>query len=177
MAFNSSSADGLGYRNHIFPSHFRLTSYPFPVFRVEVRGIVRSHSRDVLLVKRSNSDAYMAGAWEFPGGKLERHETPEDCVVRELFEETSIRAISPFIIDSCIFQRRNSVGEFTFISMHYLIEEYCGNVILSKEHKSFAWLDINEAMRMNLRKPCKQAVEKLLSIEQRIWGSRNAIIV
>jgi 8-oxo-dGTP diphosphatase len=43
----------------------------------------------VLISKRPEGKA-LAGLWEFPGGKLEGHETPEDCLIRELKEELGI---------------------------------------------------------------------------------------
>ncbi|MEZ5895228.1 MAG: (deoxy)nucleoside triphosphate pyrophosphohydrolase [Parvularculaceae bacterium] len=43
----------------------------------------------VLLAKRPAGKA-MAGLWEFPGGKLEDSETPEEALVRELREELGI---------------------------------------------------------------------------------------
>jgi 8-oxo-dGTP diphosphatase len=43
----------------------------------------------VLLAKRPQGKA-MAGLWEFPGGKLNAGETPEEALVRELKEELSI---------------------------------------------------------------------------------------
>lgn len=43
----------------------------------------------VLISKRPEGKA-LAGLWEFPGGKLEAGETPEECLVRELKEELGI---------------------------------------------------------------------------------------
>lgn len=45
--------------------------------------------RRVLLARRPEGKP-MAGLWEFPGGKIETGETPEEAVIRELGEELSI---------------------------------------------------------------------------------------
>ena len=45
-----------------------------------------------LLVARRLKGSHMAGFWEFPGGKCEPGETPEDCLARELVEELGVRA-------------------------------------------------------------------------------------
>lgn len=45
----------------------------------------------ILIAQRRAGDA-LAGKWEFPGGKLEPGETPEECLRRELREEFCIEA-------------------------------------------------------------------------------------
>jgi 8-oxo-dGTP diphosphatase len=48
----------------------------------------------VLITQRPEGKP-MAGLWEFPGGKVEESETPEDAVIRELLEELAISVAKP----------------------------------------------------------------------------------
>lgn len=60
----------------------------------------------VLLTRRPEGKA-MAGLWEFPGGKLEAGESPEEAVIRELQEELGIDVAS------------NCLAAFAFASHQY----------------------------------------------------------
>jgi 8-oxo-dGTP diphosphatase len=51
-------------------------------------GVLRKNNR-YLICQRKRGGRYGL-KWEFPGGKLEPGETPEQCLHRELYEELSI---------------------------------------------------------------------------------------
>lgn len=57
---------------------------------VKVTAGILQRSGRVLIAQRSADDPQPL-KWEFPGGKIEVGETPEDCLKRELFEELGIR--------------------------------------------------------------------------------------
>ena len=60
----------------------------------------------VLIAQRPEGKS-MAGLWEFPGGKVEKHETPEAALIRELKEELAVDTVE------------NCLAPFTFASHAY----------------------------------------------------------
>ena len=60
----------------------------------------------VLIAQRPEGKS-MAGLWEFPGGKVEKRETPEAALIRELREELAVDTV-----ESCL-------APFTFASHAY----------------------------------------------------------
>jgi 8-oxo-dGTP diphosphatase len=54
-------------------------------------GLVQRGDR--FLVRERPAGTVYAGYWEFPGGKCERGETPDQAVARECFEEIGLRVI------------------------------------------------------------------------------------
>ena len=51
-------------------------------------GIIRNTKNEVLLGKRTKGS--LMGYWEFPGGKIESNETPEEALIREFQEELGV---------------------------------------------------------------------------------------
>ncbi len=58
--------------------------------RIVAAAIIKKDDR--VLIARRAQHSKLAGQWEFPGGKVEAGETPQECLGRELFEELNIQA-------------------------------------------------------------------------------------
>jgi 8-oxo-dGTP pyrophosphatase MutT (NUDIX family) len=65
-------------------------------FPVSIKGVVLRAGR-VLLLRNDR------GEWELPGGRLEVGETPEDCVAREIAEETGWQVTTGQILDCWVY--------------------------------------------------------------------------
>ena len=77
----------------------------------------------VLIAQRPKNN-FMEGFWEFPGGKLEVNELPDDCIIREVKEELGVdlsnSCFSPLTFTTFDYQ------EFSVIIFLYLSREWEG---------------------------------------------------
>jgi 8-oxo-dGTP diphosphatase len=74
--------------------------------------------REVLIGQR-RADQPMGALWEFPGGKIEPGETPEEALARELCEELGIRAeVGPPVTRIRHHYRRGGAVDLQFFAVH-----------------------------------------------------------
>lgn len=66
------------------------------MMKISISDVVIIENNKVLLVQEKKQMAY--GLWNFPGGKLESGETPEQAACREIREELSVDLINPKFI-------------------------------------------------------------------------------
>jgi len=106
-----------------------------PILLVAAAALVDADGR-VLICQRPEGKQ-LAGLWEFPGGKVEAGESPEDCLIRELNEELGITArrdcLAAFVFAS------HAYDDFHLLMPLYLLRRWDGEVT-RKEHKAMAWV-------------------------------------
>src|SRR6185295_8442726 len=90
----------------------------------------------VLVAQRPPHKA-MAGLWEFPGGKVEAGERPEDALIRELREELGIVAkeacLAPFTFAS------HTYSEFHLLMPLFVCRRWEGSP-QALEHSAIKWV-------------------------------------
>lgn len=90
----------------------------------------------VLLARRPEGKS-MAGLWEFPGGKIEAGETPEQSLVRELHEELGIETEEPCLAPLTFAS--HAYDEFHLLMPLYVCRKYQG-IPMSREGQQLKWV-------------------------------------
>ncbi|ANK73571.1 MULTISPECIES: 8-oxo-dGTP diphosphatase MutT [Ensifer] len=98
-------------------------------------ALVDSDGR-ILLAQRPEGKS-LAGLWEFPGGKVEAGETPEETLIRELEEELGIRTkvacLAPLTFAS------HTYDDFHLLMPLYVCRRYEG-VAIGREGQAIKWV-------------------------------------
>ncbi len=92
-----------------------------------------------VLAARRKPGSHMAGLWEFPGGKIEKGETPEECLSRELAEELGITTM----VGAFIGENTHDYGTKVIRLLAYQVEHITGDFQLI-DHDGLRWLALDE---------------------------------
>lgn len=114
---------------------------------------------DKILIARKREGKPLAGFYEFPGGKVEEGETPEESLVRELIEEMAIKIRVQEYVGKSIYD----YGDGKVIELlGYTAEIIEGNIVLS-DHDEYIWVKLEEINNYKLAPADIPIVEKLMS--------------
>jgi 8-oxo-dGTP diphosphatase len=94
-----------------------------------------------VLIARRPEGKTLAGLWEFPGGKLEPGERPEQTLIRELQEEIGI-TVSEACLAPLTFAS-HGYDSFHLLMPLYVCRRWEGNAV-AREGQQLAWVRANK---------------------------------
>jgi 8-oxo-dGTP diphosphatase len=90
-----------------------------------------------ILIAQRPQGKQLAGLWEFPGGKIEPHERPEEALIRELKEELNIDVKEPCLAPLTFAS--HAYPNFHLLMPLYICRRWTG-FITAREHKELKWV-------------------------------------
>ena len=132
-----------------YPADFLSKKYP-----VSVKGVVLIDGKVVLLKN-------IRDEWELPGGKLDKGESPMECVVREIEEELNLVVRNPQIVDSWIYPVGGKVD--VLIVTYFCSHRYHNpnSLQISHEHKEARLFSKEEIDDLHMPEGYKRSIHKV----------------
>ena len=117
-------------------------------------GILEANG--LVLIARRKPGKHMGGKWEFPGGKIEPGESPEESLARELSEELDVRARIGKLLCRASYEGDGVSLEL----MVYRVEGFDGTPVL-REHQELRWVAPADLRSYDLADSDRTVVEEL----------------
>ena len=130
--------------------------------KISVVAAVIQYQNEVLCVQRNVSKFdYISYKYEFPGGKIEEQETPEQAIIREIQEELCM----DIMVDSHLITVDHDYPDFSIELQTFLCKTKTKNLKLI-EHIDFQWLKVQELSNLDWADADKPIIEELLRISK-----------
>jgi 8-oxo-dGTP pyrophosphatase MutT (NUDIX family) len=121
-----------------------------PTFHVSIKGVV-VRSGKVLLLKNERDE------WELPGGRIELGETPQECVAREVAEETRWKITTGPVLDTWMYYIAQATKP-VFIVTYGCHLDSATEPVLSHEHKEIGLFAEHEVPTLNMPESYKRSI-------------------
>jgi 8-oxo-dGTP diphosphatase len=131
---------------------------------VALKGAIFNKNK-FLIIKRSNKTRGEHGYWEFPGGRMEYGETPDETLGRELLEEVGLKVEIIKPLNTWSFFRDENTQ---IVGITYLCDAVSSEVILSEEHVDFAWVTFEDLRNYNIKPSIIEQIERWYKRELKI---------
>jgi len=112
---------------------------PLRLLLVVAAALVDADNR--VLIARRPAGKQLAGLWEFPGGKLDPGERPEEALIRELHEELSIEVKAPCLAPLSFAS--HAYDDFHLLMPLYVCRKWQG-FVAPREGQAVRWVRAKE---------------------------------
>lgn len=125
-----------------------------------VAAIIKNGEGKILITQR-NLKKSQGGLWEFPGGKIEKGETREEAIIREIKEELTIKINVESYLGEKVFEYPEK--SINLIALNCRVKS--GNIYLT-EHEEARWVEKEELNSFEFAPADIFIVKKLQGIEK-----------
>ncbi|MCU4328334.1 thiamine phosphate synthase [Acinetobacter pittii] len=125
---------------------------PKPIVDVAIAILIH---RGKILVGWREEQQHQGGKHEFPGGKVEQGETPEEACRREIYEEVGIG-----LKDWHQFDYIHHEYDDIIVNLH-LFHSYVPDELLNLIHQPWAWYTRDQLLHLNFPKANKNIIKRL----------------
>ncbi len=125
-----------------------------------VAAIIKNCEGKILITQR-NLKKSQGGLWEFPGGKIEKGETREEAIIREIKEELTIEINVESYLGEKVFEYPEK--SINLIALNCRVKS--GNIYLT-EHEEARWVEKAELNSFEFAPADIFIVKKLQGIEK-----------
>lgn len=106
---------------------------------INVVAAIITNSEGKILIAQRNLKKSQGGLWEFPGGKIELDETPEEAIAREIKEELNMDIKCDNYFDEKIYKYPDKTIKLIALNCSMISDKY--EVL---EHEQIAWIKKEE---------------------------------
>lgn len=121
---------------------------------IDVTCAIIEHEGKILITQRSQQ-MNLPGKWEFPGGKVEKQESLEACIIREIKEELNIGI--EILKGLPAYEYKDQIRLIPFVC------KWLDGEIRLAEHAAFLWVQPHELREQDWAEADIEIVETYLS--------------
>jgi phosphoglycolate phosphatase-like HAD superfamily hydrolase/8-oxo-dGTP pyrophosphatase MutT (NUDIX family) len=124
-----------------------------------VGALIHDGAGNVLMIRTHK----WSDLWGIPGGKIERGESSEAALKREIREETNLEISDiRFVMNQDCIDSTEFIRPEHFILLNYLAKASSHDVILNDEAEDFRWVNMDDALKLELNHATKVLLQRVI---------------
>ena len=124
--------------------------------QIEVAAAIIFKQQEILISQRGEH-SHLSGYWEFPGGKREKDETFEDCLLREIREELNVE----IEVDG-LFERVNHEYAEKVVTLQFYHCRYLRGEVKALGCRQYKWVSLRQLAAYQFPPANQPVLKKLL---------------